>query len=166
MHLDTSSPDRAHHVSRISGQKNGATNIWDRHHEIARLILLGRTNKDIAETLGVTKEMVSMVRNSPVVKDKLACMQVARDAQAVDLAAEIANLAPVALQKLKEALEEGKVNGQQLNATAIVNVANSILDRDQGKPTQRVETRNLHGHFTLDDINRMKQKAAEMGAGV
>ena len=164
MHLDTSSPDKAHHQSRISSQKNGATNIWDRHHEIARRLLLGHANKDIAKDLGITKEMVSMVRNSPVVKDKLTCMQVARDAQAVDLAAEIANLAPVALQKLKEALEEGKVNGQQLNATAIVNVANSILDRDQGKPTQRVETRNLHGHFTIDDINRMKEKAATLGA--
>lgn len=164
MRLDTSSPDRAHHISRVSCQKNGATNIWDRHHEIARRVLLGQANIDIAKDLGVTKEMVSMVRNSPVVKDKLACMQVARDAKAVDLAAEIADLAPVALQKLKEALEEGKVNGQQLNAAAIVNVANSILDRDQGKPTQRVETRNLHGHFTIDDINRMKEKAATLGA--
>ena len=164
MRLDTSSPDRSHHTSRVSCQKNGATNIWDRHHEIARRLLPGHANKDIAKDLGITKEMVSMVRNSPVVKDKLACMQVARDAQAVDLAAEIANLAPVALQKLKEALEGGKVNGQQLNATAIVNVANSILDRDQGKPTQRVETRNLHGHFTIDDINRMKEKAATSGA--
>lgn len=136
--------------------------MWDNHHEIARRVVLGQNNQEIAEALNVTPQQVSNVRNSPVVQDKIIIMRAARDAGSIDLAKEIADLAPIALQRVREALETGAVLGRELSGSAIMKEANSIVDREIGKPTQRVDTRNVHGHFTMDDIERIKERAREL----
>lgn len=136
--------------------------MWDRHHEIARRIILGQSNVEIGEALNVTPQQVSNVRNSPVVQDKITIMRAARDAGTIDLAKEIADLAPIALQRVREALETGQVLGRELSGSAIMKEANGIVDREIGKPTQRIDTRNVHGHFTMDDIERIKERAREL----
>lgn len=155
--------------ARRTGDKNRkgwqVAEMWESHHEMARMILLGHNNIEIGETLGVTPQQVSNIRNSPVVKDKLTIMKAARDVGAIDLSREISTLAPIALQAVREALETGKVNGKEVSAIGILKEANGILDREMGKPTQRVETRNLHGHLTMEDIDRIKNRAREL-AGV
>jgi len=75
--------------------------MWEVHHEIARLVLLGYKNVDIAEKLDCSPQLVSNVRNSPVVKEKLALMRGARDADTIDIAKEIKEIAPEALNLLK-----------------------------------------------------------------
>jgi len=104
---DTSRTDQR----RVSERKRGwqVAEMWDSHHEIARRIILGHTNTAIAAEMNVTPQTISNVRNSPVVQDKLSIMRAARDAGTIDLAHEIADLAPLALEKIKEALETGKV---------------------------------------------------------
>ena len=136
--------------------------MWDRHHEIARRIILGQNNQEIGEALNVTAQQVSNVRNSPVVQDKITIMRAARDAGTIALAKEIADLAPIALQRVREALETGQVLGRELSGSAIMKEANGIVDREIGKPTQRIDTRNIYGHFTLDDIERIKERAREL----
>lgn len=136
--------------------------MWDNHHEIARRIILGQSNVEIAEALNVTPQQVSNVKNSPVVQDKITIMRAARDAGTIDLAKEIADLAPIALQRVREALETGAVLGRELSGSAIMKEANGIVDREIGKPTQRIDTRNIHGHFTMDDIERIKERAREL----
>ena len=56
------------------------------------------------------------------------------------------------------------VNGKEVSATGILKEANGILDREMGRPTQRVETRNLHGHLTMEDIERIKNRAKELAS--
>lgn len=136
--------------------------MWENHHEIARRLLLGQKNTEVAEAMGCSAQIVSDVRNSPVVKDKLALMGAARDAGTVDLAREIADLAPIALQRIREALETGLVLDKEVSAAGILKEANGLLDRDQGRAVQRIDTRNLHGHFTMEDIERIKEKAKEL----
>ena len=72
--------------------------MWDNHHEIARLLVLGLNNAEIAERMGCTPQTVSNVRNSPVVQDKLAILHAVRDVATGDLASEIAEMAPMALR--------------------------------------------------------------------
>lgn len=136
--------------------------MWESHHEIARRLLLGQTNVEVAKAMDCTTQNVSDVRNSPVVKEKLSLMRAARDAGTIDLAREIADLAPIALQRIKEALETGLVLDKEVSAAGILKEANGMLDRDQGRAVQRVDTRNLHGHFTIEDIERIKEKAKEL----
>lgn len=138
--------------------------MWDKHHEIARRIVLGQSNVEIAEALHVGAQQVSNVRNSPVVQDKLTIMRAARDAGTIDLAKEIADLAPIALQRVREALETGQVLGRELSGSSIMKEANNLMDREIGKPTQRIDTRNVHGHFTMEDIERIKERARELAS--
>ena len=157
-------PNRGPDLRRASGVKKSyvVREMQERHHEMARLILLGKNNKEVAEMLQCTAASVSQVRNSPVVKEKLTLMKAARDVGCVDLAKEIASIAPIALERVKEALETGSVNGVEVGPSEILKQANSILDREMGKATQRIDTRNIHGHFSLDDIEAIKQKAKDL----
>lgn len=149
---------------RATGKKTGwqVAELWDKHHEIARRLVLGQSNVEIAEELRVSAQQVSNVRNSPPVKEKIEILRAVRDAGTVNLANEIADLAPVALQRIKEALQTGTVIGKDLSASGILREANNLLDREMGRATQRIDTRNIHGHFTLEDIERIKAKAEEL----
>lgn len=137
--------------------------MWDKHHEIARMILLGLKNTEIAEQMNISTTQVSNVRNSPVVKEKLNLMQTARDVGSINLAKEIADLAPIALGRIKEVLETGMVMGKEASASQILKEANNVIDRTEGKAIQRVDSRHLHATLSVEDIDRIKAKAAELG---
>lgn len=146
-------------------RESSAVELADRHHNIIRRLLLGESNKSIAEALGVSVEMVSNIKRSPVVAERLSLMQAAADVEAIDCQAEIAKLAPLAVQKVTEALKTGKICDQQLNGSKVVDIAHDILDRELGKPTQRVETKNLHAVFTAEDLEDIKSRIATMKLG-
>ena len=157
-------PSRKDGRRKAEGKKGGwqISEMWDNHHEIARRLVLGQCNLDIAEAMGCTPQTVSNVKNSPVVKDKLSIMRAARDAGTVDLAREIADLAPLAIQRIKEVLESGAVMGKEASASVILKEANGLLDREMGKAIQRVDTRGVHAHLSMEDLDRIKQRAQEL----
>lgn len=146
------------------GKRSGwqVAEMWEKHHEIARRLLLGESNKDVAEALNISAVQVSNVRNSPVVKEKLALMSAARDVGCIDLAKEIMDLAPIALQRIREVVTTGETLGRSATAKEILSESNSVLDRHLGKATQTINTRNLHAHFTSEDLDRIKNKAVEL----
>lgn len=144
------------------GPKYQISEMWENHHEIARRLVLGQKNCDIAKALGCSEVHVSQVKNSPVVQDKLTLMRAARDAGTVDLAREIADLAPIAVQRIREALESGKVMGKELKGESILRECNALLDREMGKAVQRVDTRGIHTHLTGEDLERIKARAKEL----
>jgi len=160
-YLDTSRTDLRRNPDGIR-KGHQMAKMWDQHHEIARRLVLGQKGIDIATDLGVTKETVSAVRNSPIVKEKLAILHAARDAGTVDLAREIADLAPLALKRIKEVIETGQVHGREASAAVIMKEANALLDRELGKAVQRVDTRGVHAHLTGEDIERIKSRAMEL----
>lgn len=131
------------------------SNMWDIHHEITRLLSLGLSNKRIAEKLGVTHVMVSNVKNSPIVKDKLAIMRGARDAETIDVAHEIQEFAPVALQVLKEVVS-GEV---EVSTSLKVSTAKDLLSRAGFPPIRRFE--GMTAHLNSEDIENIKKRAME-----
>ncbi len=136
-------------------RKYNIQQMWDSHHEITRLALLGLKHIDIANTLGVTPVMVSYTLNSPIVKRQLAIMRGARDAEAVDVAARIKELAPKAVDIL-ENLMESENAGMQYKA------AIGILDRAGHAPVQRLQANITHGHFTPEEIAEIKKRAKDI----
>ncbi len=133
--------------------------MWDSHHEIARRLLLGEKNTEIAKAMNCSVQQVGNVKNSPVVQDKLTIMRAARDAGTIEVAQDIQSMAPIALQRIREALETGEVCGKQLTAANILKESNNILDRTEGKPTQRIDSRSLSMTLTGDDIQMIKDRA-------
>lgn len=131
------------------------------HHEIARRVLVGQKNVDIAEALGCTPQTVSNVRNSPIVKHRLAQLQRARDGRAVDFAREIEARVPRAFEILDEALND---DTGEVPLSMRLKEANLILDRKEkleGIGQQRAF--HLHAHLTADDIEALKRRAIDAG---
>jgi hypothetical protein len=159
-YLDSSRNDNRRNPNRKKGWQ--VSEMWDMHHEIARRIILGENNQEIASALDCTPQTISNVRNSPVVKDKLSIMRAARDADTVDLSKDILELAPIALAKIREALETGMVLGKEVSSVSLLKEANNLLDRHMGKAVTRVESHNLNATLTLEDIERIKDKARSL----
>jgi predicted transcriptional regulator len=131
--------------------------MWNSHHEITRLALLGMKQADIARHLKISEAMVSYTLNSEVVKERLAIMKGARDAETVDLARDILELAPLAIKIYEKLLEEG-VNG---SPTALHKAtADRVLDVSGFGPVKRIDARHAHlvGHFSAEDLEKIKEQ--------
>ena len=140
-----------------NGRKYQVQKLWNIHHEILRLLLLGRTQKEIADELGVTTVMVSYTANSELVKRQLDIMRGARDAQALDLAVEIKRFAPEAFETLQYVMRN---TDNEKNKIAI---AMDSLDRAGYMPPKVIEGRFVHAHFTAEEIEDMKKRVKESG---
>ena len=139
--------------------------MWEVHQEIARLILLGYKNREIAERLNISEATVSYTRNSPVVKNKLNVMEGARDADTVDLSREIRMKAPKALKLLEKIIDgESGTIGELASPALKAKTAEAWLDR-AGFAAQRNSGPNLHlhAHFTAEEIEDLKARAKSGG---
>jgi len=133
--------------------------LWDTHHEIIRRLLLGQKSSEIAADLDVSRAMVSYVKNSKIVKEKLELMRGARDAETVDLAKEIRERAPVALKLLSKVIE-GEIDAP---ITTRAREANNWLDRAGYGAVKTVQAQHVHAHFSTDEIEAIKRRAVENG---
>ena len=130
--------------------------MWDLHHEVCRLALIGMKQVDIAAHLGVSPVMVSYTLRSPIVRRQMDAMQADRNLEAIDVAQEIKNLAPKAVQVLEEMMN-GDLPNLKLKA------ATDILDRAGHAAVKTLRTENLHAHFTSEEIQDIKRRAKEVG---
>lgn len=132
--------------------------VWELHDEIKRRILLGQKNTIIAETLGCTPQTVSNVRNSDVIQDQLAIMRGARDAYSVDIAREIQEFAPQALDLLRKVIK-----GEGPGAAAAIHTrakeANNWLDRAGHSAVRKHDIRGVHAVLTSEDLKEIKERA-------
>lgn len=131
--------------------------LWDIHHEICRRLTMGQKEVDIASELNISKEMVQYTRNSPVVRQHLAGLHAERDAEAIDIAVEIRNTAPRALEVIT-AIMENKDSPEAVRAKC----AMDILDRAGYKPVERVA--NFSMHVGPGDIEEIRRRADERRA--
>lgn len=124
--------------------------LWNSHHEVMRLLLLGWKSKDVAEHLGVTEAMVSYTKNSALVQRQLAIMQGARDAEVLDCAIEIKKRVGKALEVLDDTLSLDAQPALRFRA------AEAVLDREAPK-INRFE--GTVAKLTAADLTALKERA-------
>lgn len=129
--------------------------LWDRHHEIIRLILLGLGNKAIAERLAVTPQNVSDVRNSPIVRDRISVLEAARDAKTVDISRVLQEEAPACVQLLRDVRAGREESSISLRAS----VAQDLLDRAGFSAVRKTQAEVVSTHLTREDIEAIKDRA-------
>lgn len=132
------------------------TKVWDVHHEIMRLALLGMKSVDIAHTLDITPVTVSYTLNSSLVRRQLDIMRSARDVDAIEVSRRIQALAPEAVKVLEELMEEG-VPAIRLGA------AKDVLDRAGHAAVKTLRTENIHAYLSKEEIDDIKSRAREIG---
>ena len=130
--------------------------MWELHHEVCRLALIGMKQVDIATHLGVSPVMVSYTLRSPIVQRQLNQLKAVRDIDAIDVAKEIQALAPRAVRVLDELMDSELPNIKLKAAT-------DILDRAGHAAVRTLRTENIHAHFTPDEIKDIKKRAQEVG---
>ena len=141
-----------------NGRKYQIQKLWNIHHEICRLLLLGWSHTKIAEELGVTSVMISYTANSELIKRRLEVMRGARDAEALDLSVEIKRFAPEAFETLQAIMRNPETHEKNKIAIAM-----DALDRAGYAPPKVIEGKFLHAHFTAEEIEDMKKRAKESG---
>jgi len=141
-----------------NGRKYQIQKLWDIHHEILRLLLLGWDKTEIARTLGVTPVMVSYTANSELAKRQLEVMRGARDSEALDLSVEIKRFAPEAFETLQAIMRDANTHEKHKIAIAM-----DALDRAGYAPPKVIEGRFMHAHFTAEEIEEMKKRSKESG---
>ena len=139
-----------------AGKRFQVENMWSVHHEIVRLALIGMKQVDIAVHLGISPVTVSYTLNSPIVKRQLEQMIAVRDLGAIDIAKEIAALAPQAVKVLEKMMDDPLPN-------VALKAAESILDRAGYAAVQRIKQDVTVSHFTSAEISDIKNRAKDIG---
>ena len=133
--------------------------LWSLHLEIARRNLLGQKATHIARDLAISPQTVSNVSNSVLFKRQLSIMRAARDADSIDIAKRIKEVAPKAIDLLEKSIEDDllKEDTSQVGLRA----ATAVLDHSI--PRKVEGTLEVGGHMTVEDITRIKNNAISAG---
>lgn len=147
-------------MARATTERFEVQKIWNITHEIMRLHVLGLKNVEIADRLGITAATVSNAVNSSLVKRQVAIMQAARDANTVDIAKRVAELAPKALQVMEDILDSDVETG-----AVRLRAATEILNRNiDTAPVRRTESHNVYDHYLRGKhIDEVKKIARDRG---
>ena len=132
--------------------------LWELHHEVIRMLLLGMKQCDIASRLGITDCQVSKIKNSQVVQDRLALMGAARDVNTIEISKDILAVAPQALKLLKNVIA-GEDEGKQATIGLRTKVAEGMLDRAGFGAVKKVQSENSHTFYSGEEIEAIKQRA-------
>lgn len=136
--------------------------LLQRQEEAARMIALGYTNKDIAETLGYSYNYVSILKRNPGVQKKARELADARDTSASDMKERIERGAQSALGFLLRVLDPDSAEYAVTKPSTKIRAAQDLLDREGSVPrTTRstVSGRTINLHLTGDDIAQLNERA-------
>ena len=161
------------HPYKDSGEKYEIERLQEWHKEVLRLAVLGYRPVQIAEMTGYTKEHISTLFNSAVFQEQLIILQAARDDDSISVGKRIAALAPIALERVKEVLQDpihrvetNEKTGQveikiddRIDPALKVRTAQDLLDRAGHKAIDR----KISVHMTKEDIDEIKQDAIQAG---
>ena len=129
-----------------------------KHHEVARLLVLGMTNIAIAERLGVTKMMVSNVRNSPVVKEQMKFLSAKKDAEIINITEQIVKTLPKCVEYLSGTIDDADVSDSLKSRNAF-----GLLAAGGHGPSKNVNVKGMHAILTSKDIQEIRDQAANIG---
>lgn len=129
----------------------------EKHHEIARLLVLGTKPKDVARELNISYQQVINVKNSPVVAEQMMFLQGARDETTVDVMKQIQAALPDCVKYLIDSVEDDDVSHttRSKNAFGLMGVAG------YGQ-TRNVNVKGVHAVLNAEDLMEIKSRASEI----
>ena len=143
--------------------------MWESHHEISRLLLLGYNNQKIAKAIGITPQTVSNVRNDPIMKRKLAMMNMARDKDAIEISDRMKALEPIAIEVFNKVMnvaledEDGVARIETDKDIRRDAIASAKIITDHQHPKETKVEHNV-GYVTVEMIQEAKRRALEGGS--
>lgn len=148
-----------------SGQLNSAkpvTYLWERHKEVARLLVAGERPVDICKRLGYTQAWLSTMMNSPVFKDYVSKLSSRKDEGAVDIRKQIEEGAQVGVAELLKILKGEDEYREGVSVTQKIKVAQDFLDREGHAKITKVQTHSTVTVLNEDRIEQLKARRAAL----
>lgn len=139
--------------------------IYDKHHEVMRLAILGLKQVEIADKLGMHPSSISRILNTPAARHRLKIMQGARDCAAFEMGSEIKKLAVQAVARLGDVLDKVPTTHQEESNQ--IRVAQDMMDRAGYGAIKRSEVSATTTTTTLsgEDVLAMMERGRELGFG-
>jgi len=139
--------------------RGAVTVLRERHREMLRRIVAGESNKQISEEMGVSPSSVSVLRNSPSAQAHIETLEKEADEKCVEARSRLRLLTTQAVEHLAGALEDPALGGRSVEQAD--RIALAVLDRSGLGPVTRgsIKTQVAHGHFTLEDIEKLEERA-------
>lgn len=116
------------------------------HREIARRLVLGEMQSDIARALGLSINRMSVIVNSPLFKLEVKRLEQSRDAGVADVQQTLQSISPIALEVVERTMYSSKSETLRFSA------AQDVLDRAGFGKTSKVIT-NVTGHVTHSNLS-------------
>lgn len=138
--------------------------LTDRHREMARRLVVGERQCDVAHAFGISQARMSDIARSPVFMDYMNQLHYRRDLAAMDIARSVKQGASRGLELLLRILTEGTEENNKADLRTKTQVAQDLLDREGSAPrlsrTQASQqTTNLH--LTSEDIEELKRSVRD-----
>lgn len=141
-------------------RKYQLTELRERHKEILRQKMLGASNTDIAENLGITSIAVGYTLHGELAQEQMRDMQQIADIDTVDVAHEIKIQAPKAVRLLSEIIDGSHPDA---SISLRMRAATEILDRAGHGKVTKVEGRFAHGYMDQQGLDLIRARAREIG---
>lgn len=132
--------------------------LQEHHKEMARMVVAGYKNNEIATQLGVSHGSVLSVKNSPLFKAYVDNLQDSANSHTVKVRKIIAEQSVVAVEAIADLLDPNS----EAPPSVVLGAAKDILDR-AGHAPQQITTHN-HRHITANDILKLRERAQAAGA--
>ena len=134
--------------------------IGERHHMVARLLAAGTPPGEVAACTGFSASRISILQNSPAMKELIALYQKEVNAQFSQVLDHMAGLSTDAILTLRERLEE---NPDDFSVKELIGVAELTLDRTgHGKTSTVNQNVNVNLAARLENA---RQRAKQLARG-
>src|SRR4030067_128438 len=131
--------------------------LWQRSHEILGLALQGLKQVEIAKILNISPVTVSNTLNSTLGKEKLSVLRGERDEHYIQVSEEIKKLTIKALNTYHQLFDNPTIDAKMKKETADT----ITLDIAGMRAPTKVDSRTLHAHATLEEIEEFKRRGLE-----
>lgn len=128
------------------------------HREIARLSFQGFSPQEIAERVDMKTTSVYAILKNSLCQAYINGLNDRADKQVINTRQELFDMSPLATRAMKEILREDS----EAPYSVVANVAKDVLDRNGYKAPEKHE--HIHGHFTSDDLQRLRARAKEVNS--
>ena len=144
-----------HRDTRRQTERSSIAKMRDMHREVARLLVLGYKNNQIAKELDITTATVVNVKRAPIMKAYMESLHMDKEAVVRHHTKKMTKMLPACLETYEMALK-----GEDLGLR--VKVADSILDRTGLPKTKEQHVVQKGSLLRSEDIQSVLQAAKEL----
>ena len=117
--------------------------------------MLGQSNAQVAEAVGLSPHTICSLRNAPLVVKKMQELDEAANQHVIEATIHIKEKALEASRLLTNVMED-----EELPIALRLKAATDVLDRAGVVKVMKLEGKVAHGHFMPADIEAMKARVA------